>query len=75
MEIIIVERRRRNNENGIKRKIERMFQKERIQKIITELRKEMDARNRQCLHLARTYEQLRHNGGVKGRLSTYYQTN
>lgn len=59
MVITIVERRRRNNENGIKRKIERMLKEERMHKIITELSKEMDARKRQWLDLARRNEQCR----------------
>ena len=36
-------RRRRNNENGINRKIDRMWQEERMRKIITELSREMIA--------------------------------
>lgn len=59
MVITIVERRRRNNENGIKRKIERMLKEERMHKIITELSKEMDARKRQWLDLARRNKQCR----------------
>ena len=51
-----VERRRRNNENGINRKIDRMLKEERMRKIITELSREMIAWKRQWLDLARTNE-------------------
>ena len=75
MVITIVER-RRNNENGIKKKIDRILQEERMHKIIAELSNEMDARKRQWLDLGPTNEQFRrsrrHGGGVEGRLSTCY---
>ena len=51
--------RRRNNENGINRKIDRMLQEEKVRKIITELNREMIAWKRQWLELARTNEQYK----------------
>ena len=53
----LLERRRRNNENGINRKIDRMLQEERIRKIITELSREMIVWKRHWFDLARTNEQ------------------
>ena len=41
--LLEVERRRRNNENGINRKRDKMLQEERMRKIITELSREMIA--------------------------------
>ena len=55
----LLERRRRNKENGINRKIDRMWQEERMRKIITELSREMIAWKRQWLDLARTNEQYK----------------
>ena len=55
----LLERRRRNNENGINRLIDRMSQEERMRKIITELSREMIAWKRQWLDLARTNEQYK----------------
>jgi len=59
MVITIVERRRRNNQNGIKRKMERMLKEERMHEMITDLSKETDAGKRQWLDLARTNKQYR----------------
>ena len=53
----LLERRRRNNENGINKKIDRMLQEERMREIIAELSREMIAWKRQWLDLARTSEQ------------------
>ena len=50
--LLEVERRVRNNENGINRKIDRMLQEERMRKIITELSREMIAWKRQWLDSA-----------------------
>ena len=55
----LLEKRRRNNENEINRKIDGMLQKERMRKIITELSREMIAWKRQWLDLARTNEQYK----------------
>ena len=71
----LLERRRRNNENGINRLIDRMLQEERMRKIITELSREMIAWKKKWLDLAlyeRTIQTRRHGGGIEGRLSTYY---
>ena len=55
----LLERRRRHNENRINRKIDKMFQEERMRKMFTELSREMIAWKRQWLHLARTDEQYK----------------
>ena len=52
-------KRRRNRENGIKGKVDRMSEEERMNKIIAELSEEMDARKRQWLDLTRTNEQYK----------------
>ena len=52
----LLERRRRNNENEINRKIYRMLQEEKMRKIITELSREMTAWKKKWLDLARTNE-------------------
>ena len=61
----LLERRRRNNENEINRKIDGMLQKERMRKIITELSREMIAWKRQWLDLARTNEQYKREDTVE----------
>ena len=60
-----MEGRRRNNENGIIRKIDRMLQEERMRKIITELSREMIAWKRQWLDLARTTKQYKREDTVE----------
>ena len=57
--LLEVERRRRNNENGINRTIDRMLQEERMRKIITALSREIIAWKRQWLDLTRTNEQYK----------------
>ena len=52
-------RRRRHNENGINRKIDRMLQEERMRKIITALSREIITWKRQWLDLTRTNEQYK----------------
>ena len=42
-----LEKRRRNKENRIQRKVDRISNEERMDKMITELSKEMDIRKRQ----------------------------
>ena len=54
-----LEKRKRNKENGFQRKVDRISNEERMDKMITELSKEMDMRKRQWRELARTYEQFR----------------
>ena len=61
----LLERRRRNNENGINRKIDRMLQEERMREIIAELSREMIAWKRQWLDLARTNEQYKREDTVE----------
>ena len=56
------ERRRRNRENGIKRKVDRMMEEA---KINAELSEEMDRRKRQWYNSARTYEQFRREDMMK----------
>ena len=66
---------RRNKENGIQRKVDRISHDERMDKMITELSKEMDMQKRQ---LARMYTNNSDTDTVedtKGGVSTYYQTN
>ena len=57
--LLEVERRRRNNENGISGKTDRMLQEERMRKIVTELSREMIAWKRQWVNLARTNERYK----------------
>ena len=64
--------RRRNNENGINRKIDRMLQEEKVRKIITELNREMIAWKRQWLELARTNEQYKKEDTIE-ELKGHYQ--
>ena len=66
--------RRRNNENGINRKIDRMLQEEKVRKIITELSREMIAWKRQWLDLARTNEQYKRENTVEGLKGDYQRT-
>ena len=54
-----LEKRRRNKKNGIQRKVDRISNEERMDKMITELSKEMDMRKRQWRELFHTYEQFR----------------
>ena len=51
-------RRRRNRENGIERKADRMSEGERMDKLIFELSEEMDTRKRQWRDLALTYKKI-----------------
>ena len=51
-----------------------MLQEERMHKIITELSKEMDARKRQWLDLARTNEQFRREDSVVELKGDYQRT-
>ena len=53
---VILERKRRRNENGINRKIDRMLQEERMRKIITELSRVMITWKRQWIDLTLTNE-------------------
>ena len=57
--------RRRNNENGVNRKIDRMLQEERMREIIAELGMEMIAWKRQWLDLARTNDQYKREDTVE----------
>ena len=59
------ERRRRNRDKGIKRKVDAMSEEQRINKIIAELSEEMDMQRRQWRDLARTYEQFRREDTVE----------
>ena len=70
----LLERRRRNKENGINRKIDRMWQEERMRKIITELSREMIAWKRQWLDLARTNEQYKREDTVEELKGGYQNT-
>ena len=69
-----LERRRRNNESGINRKIDRMLQEERMRKLITELSREMIAWKRQWLDLARTNEQYKREDTVEELKGDYQRT-
>ena len=60
-----LEKRKRNKENGFQRKVDRISNEERMDKMITELSKEMDMRKRQWRELARTYEQFRREDTVE----------
>ena len=66
--------RRRNNENGINRKIDRMLQEERMREIIAELSREMIAWKRQWLDLARTNEQYKREDTVEELKGDYQRT-
>ena len=68
------ERRRRNRENGIKRKVDRMLKEERMDIIIAVLSEEMETMARFSSHV-RTIQTRRHSGGDEGGVSTYYQAN
>ena len=70
----LLERRRRNKENGINRKIDRMWQEERMRKIITELSREMIAWMRKWLDLARTNEQYKREDTVEELKGGYQRT-
>ena len=67
------ERRRRNRENGIKRKVDRMLKEERMDIIIAVLSEEMETMGFSS-HV-RTIQTRRHSGGDEGGVSTYYQAN
>ena len=67
-------RRRRNNEYGINRKIDKMLQEERMLKLITELRKEMIAWKRQWLDLARKNEQSKREDTMEELKGDYQRT-
>lgn len=56
---IFFERRRRAKENGLKRKVIRMVDEERTEKLIAELSEDMETWKRQWYNLARMYEQFR----------------
>ena len=66
--------RRRNNENGINRKIDRMLQEERMRKTITELGREMITWKRQWLDLARANEQYNREDTVEELKGDYQRT-
>ena len=68
------ERRRRNRENGIKRKVDRISEEERMNKIIAELSDEMDTRKRQWRDLARTYVQFRQEDSAEEIKGDYQRT-
>ena len=70
----LLERRRRNNENGLNRKIDRMLQEERMREIIAELSREMIAWKRQRLDLARTNEQYKREDTVEELKGDYQRT-
>ena len=61
----LLETRRRINENGINRKIDKMLQEERMRERIAELSREMIAWKRQWLDLARTNEQYKREDTVE----------
>ena len=67
-------RRRRNRENGIKGKVDRMSEEERMNKIIAELSEEMDARKRQWLDLTRTNEQYKREDTMEELKGDYQRT-
>ena len=71
---LLERRRRRNNENGINRKIDRMLQEERMREIIAELSREMIAWKRQWLDLARTNEQYKREDTVEELKGDYQRT-
>ena len=65
---------RRNKENGIQRKVDRIANEERMDKMITKLSKEIDMQKRQWCELARTYEQFRREDTVEEYRRTIKQT-
>ena len=65
---------RRNREIGIKGKVHRVSIGERMDKMITELSKEMDMQKRQWRQLARTYEQFRREDTVEEMKGEYRRT-
>ena len=69
-----LERRRRNRENGIKGKVDRMSEEERMNKLIAELSEEMDARKRQWLNLTRTNEQYKREDTMEELKGEYQRT-
>lgn len=69
-----LEKRRRNKENGIQRKVDRISNEERMEQLITELSKEMDMRKRQWRELARTYEQYKREDTVEEMKGEYRRT-
>ena len=69
-----LEKRRRNREIGIKGKVDRILNEERMDKMITELSKEMDMQKRQWRELARTYEQFRREDTVEEMKGEYRRT-
>ena len=66
--------RRRNNENGINRKIDRMCQEARMRKIINEFSREMIACKREWLNLAPTNEQYKREDTVEELTGDYQRT-
>ena len=70
----LLERRRRINENGINRKIDRMLQEERMREIIAELSREMIAWKREWLDLARPNEQHKREDTVEELKGDYQRT-
>ena len=69
-----LEKRRRNKENGIQRKVDRISNEERMDNMITELSKEMDMRKRQWRELTLTYEQFRREDTVEEMKGEYRRT-
>ena len=69
-----LERRRRNRENGIKGKVDRMTEEKRMNKIIAELSEEMDTRKRQWLDLARTNKQYKREDTMEELKGDYQRT-
>ena len=69
-----LEKRRRNKENGIQRKVDRISNEERMDKMITGLSKEMDMRKRQWRELTLTYEQFRREDTVEEMKGEYRRT-
>ena len=66
--------RRRNNENGINRKIDRMCQEARMRKIINEFSREMIAWKREWLNLAPTNEQYKREDTMEELKGDYQRT-
>ena len=69
-----LEKRGRIKENEIQRKVDRISNEERMDKMISELSKEMDMRKRQWCELARTYEQFRREDTVEEMKGEYRRT-
>ena len=69
-----LEKRRRNRENGIKGKVDRMSEEKRMKKIIAELSEEMDTRKRQWLDLARTNKQYKREDMMEEMKGDYQRT-